>query len=93
MYVIAHFTTAGAPTTGLTPTLSIYRIGDSTLVVATTTMTEIGNGTYKYNFTSIAESQDYDIVIDGGAAMSTTTERYKHQIVESDHLRRITTAI
>ncbi len=83
MYVIANFTSSGIPESGLTPNIAIYRIADNTRIVATTTMTEITNGSYKYNFVTITASEDYDIWIDGGNTLD-STDRYKHQIITAD---------
>ena len=80
MYITAYFTDSGTPKTGLTPNISIYRISDSAQIVATTSMSEIANGEYKYNFASMTASFDYTVWVDGGAVLS-ATDRYKHQII------------
>lgn len=89
MYVIAQFTNSGVPESGLTPNISIYRIGDNALIVATTTMTEITNGAYKYNFDALAVNEDYDIWVDGGVALN-DAERYKKRTVTVGPYRTIT---
>ena len=88
MYVIANFTNGSVPESGLTPNIAIYRIADNAQAVATTTMTEITNGSYKYNFVTITAGQDYDVWIDGGATLD-NSDRYKHQIVTANFDRSV----
>jgi len=92
MYIVAKFTNEGVPTSSLTPNIAIYRISDNAQWIATTTMAEITNGSYKYNFVSITSGFDYDVWIDGGATLP-NMDRYKHQIVTRDHNGIITVMI
>lgn len=77
MWVTTFFTVGGSPETGLTPTLDIYRVSDDTAVVSSASMTEIGNGWYKYNFTDYVEGITYVITCDGGATLG-IFERYTY---------------
>lgn len=78
-YVLASFTNAGVPQTGLTPTIRIWDVTDTTsqLVVNNAAMTEIGDGGYKYAFTAYDGQRDYYIRCDGGAGLP-DSERYTY---------------
>ena len=89
MLVIAFFTDKGAPKTGLTPTIDIWK-SDGTQIVNGDTMTEIGGGFYKYDFQSYIEGETYCIRADGGASLS-NTDRYMfgtNEIESSDEIIR-----
>jgi len=79
MYIVSRFIdpTTGV-ITGLTPSVKIKDINDSTTayIVNSVTMDEIGEGLYRYNFTNIEVSKDYYIIVDGG---STLTSQYRWQ--------------
>lgn len=75
MLIVVWFSASGAPQTGLSPTLDIYDLSDNSIAVNDGSMTEIGDGFYKYSFTSYQSSKDYNIVCDGGATLS-GHERY-----------------
>ena len=73
------FRSNGVPATGLTPTIRIWAVNAGSpqtdiLVVGGGSplafMTEIGDGFYKYNFTSYDPRQDYVFRADGGATLS-----------------------
>lgn len=66
------YITASAPsqTTGLTPTITISRLSDDTVVVNAQAMTETGiPGNYKYDFTAAVDDVEYDFVVDFGATV------------------------
>ena len=75
MYVTAYFSSSGSPATGLTPTVDIYKVSDSSQVASSAAMTEIGGGWYKYNFSTADDVEAYVTVCDGGATLS-ASERY-----------------
>ena len=93
--ITSFFTDNGTPKTGLAPTISIRRADTHALVVTWDTMTEVGDGWYKYNFNG-DETLDYLVVCDGGTAL-TTAERYTfggsdinpHLINMNDKVNRI----
>jgi hypothetical protein len=81
MLITAFFNDVNSlPTTGLTPTVKIYDLESSTVVVAAGTMTEVSltnvPGWYKYDFTTINLSHAYIAVIDGGSGL---TQYYRYQ--------------
>ena len=62
----AFFTTSsGAPATGLSTTIDIWRVSDNTQVVTGDPMTEVGGGFYKYDFTSYDYTELYAVRFDG----------------------------
>lgn len=74
--VVAFFTVAGAPQTGLSATIRIRRIDTGALVETDSAMAEIGDGLYAFDFTSFdAAIADYSVRADGGAALG--AERYQ----------------
>lgn len=73
--ITAYFTEAGTPKTGLTPTIRIRDVSDNSLKVTDASMTEIGDGWYKYTFTSFVIGTEYVIRCDGGATL-TDPDRY-----------------
>lgn len=75
MYISSYFSDNGNPKTLLTPTIDIYRVSDSLLVISAVSMTEIGSGFYKYNFSSYDNNYDYVIICDGGSSLY-GSERY-----------------
>ena len=64
--VITFFTSgSGSPATGLMPTIVIRDVV-TTFVVKTGTLTEVGDGCYKFPFPEYDGDSDYSMVIDGG---------------------------
>lgn len=64
--VITFFTSgSGSPATGLIPTIVIRDIA-TTLVVKTGSLTEVGDGCYKFPFPEYDGDSDYSMTIDGG---------------------------
>lgn len=76
MYILAHFTQSGTPTTGLTPTLRAFDLGDDSVELSDVAMSEVGSGFYKYDFTTYSENTDYAFTIDGGSGLE-GGDRYK----------------
>jgi len=75
MNIVAYFTNTGTPATGLSPTIRIRNVATGALVVTDAAMTEIGDGWYKYDFTTYDPTLDYAIRCDGTAAL-TAPDRY-----------------
>jgi hypothetical protein len=73
--VLAFFTDAGVPRTGLTPTVRIRDIADNSLVITDAAASEVGDGWYKYNFTQYDSTKEYGVRFDGGPALS-DADRY-----------------
>lgn len=65
------FTINGTPTDGLSPTIRIWEItsSSSTLIIIDDPMVEIGDGFYKYNFTTYDPTKEYLFRTDGGASL------------------------
>lgn len=72
------FTNNGAPTTGLSPTIRIWEVtgASHSLVVTDAPMIEVGDGFYKYEFTTYDPTREYLFRTDGGASLP-LTERYQ----------------
>jgi hypothetical protein len=77
MYVLAFFTHNGIPETGLIPTVRIRDISDDSLVITDSTASEVGDGWYKYDFTSYDGTKEYAITFDGGSSLI-DSERYTY---------------
>lgn len=82
LLVKSFFTVGGVPATGLSPTIRIWEVSDiaHTLIVGgpDPTMTEIGDGWYKYVFTNgggFVETKTYAIRSDAGSTIP-PNERY-----------------
>lgn len=77
MLIRQYFTNAGIPVTGLTNVrLNIFNANTGAMVIFAGLMTEIGNGWYKYNFSTYNQTIPYVWSIDGGATLP-NTDRYK----------------
>ena len=74
MILIAFFTDAGVPKTGLTPAIDVWE-DDGTQVVTAQAMTEIAGGFYKYDFVAYDEAINYCISADGGVVLQ-DNDRY-----------------
>lgn len=88
MYIIAQFNNDNVPETGLTPNISIRDVESGSLTVATTTMDDIENGFYSYNFTIAARNKNYTVLCDGGSTLD-SPERFTSQIIEVDGQRAV----
>ena len=69
------FTENGDPKTGLSPTVTVWDLSDSSVDVNAQAMTEVAGGWYKYSWASFDLTKDYVGRSDGGAAQP-TGERY-----------------
>lgn len=77
----AHFTTGSVPQPGLTPIIDIFELvqgnpSSNPQVVNDGAMVEVGQGWYRYDFTSYDPRKSYVFTIDGGPSMA-DEERYK----------------
>ena len=70
--ITSYFSNSGTPATGLTPTIKIWEIDETTntLVVNGDSVTEVGDGFYKYVFNSYDNNKNYNIITDGGTGLS-----------------------
>ena len=73
--IVAFFTNAGVPVTGLSPIIRIRELDGDTLVVTDEAMTEVGDGIYRYNFTAYDTDVNYAIRCDGTSVLP-SAERY-----------------
>ena len=77
MYITCFFTDSSVPKTGLTPTVSILRVSDDTLVVDAQAMTELSlAGWYSYLYAGHSADEEFVVSADGGATLA-DAERYK----------------
>ena len=81
MKIIAFFTDAGTPKTGLSPTIDVWTL-DGTQKVTAQAMTETAGGFYYYDFTTYDEDENYCIRADGTATLS-ESDRYVYQTNET----------
>lgn len=73
--VNARFKSSGSPSTGLSPTVSVYNRGNDTIPVSAAAMTEIADGFYEYDFTTFDIMADYLFSFDGTATLA-DADRY-----------------
>lgn len=69
MWIEATFSNKGALATGLSPLVYVYDLADNSLDVNGASMTEIGMGKYKYDFSAADDTKDYSAICDGGVAL------------------------
>ena len=79
MYVEARFVTTSGPATGLTPLLTANDLSDNSVVLDAVSMSEVGNGRYKYDFSAADNDTDYSFYVDGGATL-TGKGRYAYPV-------------
>jgi len=75
MIITTYFSDGWTPKTGLTPTIKIYNITDSTLEINWDSMVELWDWLYKYDFTWYTNTRDYAFRADWGSWLS-DSERY-----------------
>lgn len=73
---------ASDATNGLSPTVRIRKISDSSLVVTNAAMTDMGDGGYSYDFSTAEEDTDYWVRVDFGSTF-TGQGRYQSAQVSS----------
>tara|TARA_Y100000310_G_C20635276_1_gene790830 strand:- start:193 stop:606 length:414 start_codon:yes stop_codon:yes gene_type:complete len=74
--IISNFTDSGVPKEGLTPTIRIRKVSDGSLVVTDEALTELGDGSYKYVFSSFDPTIEYSFRVDGTSTLS-DSDRYQ----------------
>ena len=74
IFVFFGESTTNAALTGLSPTIDIWNLTDSSQAVFDDSMTEIGGGFYSYSYASFDSEKTFGWVVDGGAEV---TLRYK----------------
>lgn len=89
--IVAAFTNAGAPATGLAATIRIRRTDTGALVVTDAAMTEQGDGGYSYAFAPV-DGLDYSIRADGTATLG-ASDRYKFGSLSGGTEARINTDV
>ena len=72
----AYFTYDGEPKTGLSCTVRIRDLSDNSLVITDANMTGVGDGWYKYSFTSYDSTKDYVARAYGGTGTQPAGEKY-----------------
>ncbi len=87
MELLAFFTDKGTPSTGLSPTIDVWKL-DGTQVVTAQAMTEIAGGFYKYDFTTYDEDINYVIRADGTNTL-TGSDRYVYSSNENAGIGKI----
>jgi len=75
MILTVFFVENGIPKTGLSPTIRIRNVDTNALIVTDASMSEVGDGFYKYDFASYDASINYVIRMDGGDTLA-NAERY-----------------
>jgi len=68
--ITAYITRTGVPTPGLSPTIKIWEISATTdSVIVTDDMIEVGDGIYKYIFTTYDNRTNYGFIVTAGAGI------------------------
>lgn len=70
MWIEVDFVTNDGPAEGLTPALTANAFSDDSVALNAVTMSEIGNGRYKYDFSTADNDEDYSYYVDGGATLT-----------------------
>jgi len=78
-------TAGGGPAIGMSPlpTIRIRRISDNTLVVTDATMTELGDGWYTFDFTSLFDEGESYVILADAAALNNSRDRLKFGTIDS----------
>jgi hypothetical protein len=83
MILSAYFAEAGTPKIGLNPTINIYNLDTSALVVAAAAMVGVGDGFYTYTFAAHNPEIHYSFICDAGVAL-TGAQRYSIGSIDPD---------
>jgi hypothetical protein len=82
MIYVVFFSNAGAPATGLTPTIGVYKkVSDATDVTPAPTVSEIGGGFYKFTATP---AEALVVRMNGGGSLSDADKYKVMQITPND---------
>jgi len=79
--ISAFFTKSGLPETGLSPTIDIWELDPTnpavnTLIVNNGALTEVGGGSYRYDFGTYDFTKNYNFIVDGTSTLP-PGERYQ----------------
>lgn len=88
---LAFWTNNGIPATGLSASIQIRRVDTGAIVQASTAMTEIGDGWYKFVQASFDDSLQYVARMDGSSSV-TPQERYQSAAAPAEGEDRTTIA-
>jgi len=76
MWILAHFTHNGVPSTGLSPVATIRDVDTDGIVISGASMVEKGDGFYGYYFNAYNPSRDYAVICD--SVTLSGVERYSY---------------
>jgi len=76
MWILAFFTDNGEPALGLSPIVTVLDVETGYTVVSGESMSETGDGFYKYDFSIYEPARDYAIICD--SVTLSGTERYTY---------------
>lgn len=68
--IVVSYTENGLPLASLSPVIKIREVGTGLVVIASDPMTNIGDGFYRYDFTTFDTDKSYVYVADGGVALA-----------------------
>ena len=76
--ITSFFTSSGVPATGLSPTIRIWTVdvGTQVRIITDAPMLEVGDGFYKYDFSTYNNLLDYVVRSDGGVTLK-PQDRYQ----------------
>ena len=77
MKIVSFFTNFGSPSFGLAPSIRIRDTDDNSIKVDGSTMNEVGDGWYMFDFLHYDNTLEYAIACDGGATLL-DAERYTY---------------
>jgi len=78
MLIFSSFTDNGQPSEGLTPSIIVWEGDTDAVVVNGSSMTEVGSGLYKFDFTE-DQTKTYSFRADGGVGLS-ALDRYTYNV-------------
>src|SRR4030042_4083500 len=76
MYILASWINSTGPVTGLSPTITARKLSDNSVILNAVAMSEVGNGGYKYEWTTYDAGEEYYLIADGGSNLDWAL-RYK----------------
>ena len=86
-WITVRFFETGVPKTGLSPTLTVLDLADNSVSVNAQAMTEVGDGFYKYDFTTRDTAKDYVFSADSVTLLG--SERYATGNISSSTWKEI----
>lgn len=91
--IVSNFTNSGVPlvSPATAPTIRIRRLDTDALVVTDDAMTEVGDGSYRYSFTT-AGLLEYSVRTNGdpiASGQTTLSERYQNAVIGDDIVRKV----